>query len=149
MTFEPSIATNEDITMSEENADTRKYTTFFGEINCLVEEAERQYSVGNRTYTEYIIKRLQYATSVCCDLLDNMRGVLNLEDYNESVNDLIDCLNIICKKWEEYVGVLDSFTQMPSTAYKAACHLEYLFSLSFKWNEIAVLLGVSRMLIYR
>ena len=92
MTFEPSIATNEDITMSEENADTQRYTAFFGEINYLVEETKRQYGVGNRTYTEYIIERLQYAKSVCRDLLENMRGVLHLEDYSESVNDLIDCL---------------------------------------------------------
>ena len=61
MTYKPNIATNEDITMSEENADTRSYTAFSGEINCLVEE--RQYGVGKRTYTEYIIEILQHETT--------------------------------------------------------------------------------------
>ena len=66
-----------------------------------------------------------------------------------------------------YEGVLDSLiTERPSVAYRAPIsvprngpgrprfdiskeQLEYLSSLSFKWNEIAVLLGVSRMTIYR
>ena len=148
-----------------ENVDTR-YAAFFGEINQLIEEAERQYGVGNLTFTEYIIERLQYSISVCSELLENMRGVLHLENYSESLRDLTDCLKIICKKWEEYEEILDSFAERPCTAYQSAPsisvtgsgrprfniskqQLEYLCSLSFKWNEIAILLGVSRMTIYR
>ena len=83
------------------------------------------------------------------------------------INRRIECIKVICSKWEEYEGVLDSLlTERPSVAYRAPIsvprngpgrprfdiskeQLEYLSSLLFEWNEIAVLLGVSRMTIYR
>ena len=90
-----------------------------------------------------------------------MRGVLHLENYSASL-DLTGCLKIICKKWEENEELFDSFTERPCTAYWSTPsvsvtgsgrprfniskqQLEYLCSLSFKWNGIAILLGVSRI----
>ena len=90
-----------------------------------------------------------------------------MDDYYASTQELIECIKVIYRKWEEYEGVLDSFlTERPSVAYQTPVgtlrtgpgrprfdiskeQLEYLSSLSFKWNEIALLLGVSRMTVYR
>ena len=142
-------------------------TAFFLEVSRLIEQAERQYGLANRSYTEYIIERLEYSITVCSDLCDHMVGVSGLEDYCRSAQQLIDCIKVICRKWEDYEAVLDSYmTERPSVAYQTPAtvshvgpgrprfditkeQLEYLSSLSFKWNQIAALLGVSRMTIYR
>lgn len=145
-------------------AQTSGLSAFFGEVSGIIQQAERQYGLANRNLTEYIIERLQYST-VCSHLCDHMRGVSGLEDYCRSTKELIECMKVICRKWEEYEGVIDAFvTERPSVAYQAPIsvpprnspgrprfdiskeQLEYLSSLS---NEIAVLLGVSRMTIYR
>ena len=58
-----------------------------------------------------IIERLEYSITVCSDLLENTRGVSRLEDYSRSIQELIDCVKRICKKWEEYEDMLDSYTR--------------------------------------
>ena len=50
-------------------------SAFFNEISRLIDEAERQYGLANRGYTEYILERLEYAITVCADLCDHMRKV--------------------------------------------------------------------------
>lgn len=67
-------------------------------------------------------------------------------------------------KWEKYTDALDAVpTTVPLETQRLSWHggpgtphfkisksqLEYLASLSFKWPEVAALLGVSRMTIYR
>lgn len=145
----------------------RGWSAFFDDLSRLIEQAEQQYGLANRNLTEYITDRLEYAIIVCSDLCDHMRGVSGLDDYYASTQELIESLKVIYRKWEEYEGVLDSFlTERPSVAYQTPVstlrtgpgrprfdiskeQLEYLSSLSFKWNEIAVLLGISRMTVYR
>ena len=146
---------------------TSGLSDFFGEVSRLIQQAERYYGLANRNLTEYITERLQYSVTVCSHLCDHMQGVSGLEHYCRSTKELIECIKVICSKWEEYEQVIDSFvTERPSVAYQAPIsmlrdcpgrprfniskeQLEYLSSLSFKWSEIAVLLGVSRMTIYR
>ena len=148
-------------------SESRGWSAFFDEMSRLIEQTEQQYGLANRSLTEYIIDRLEYAIIVCSDLCDHMRGVSGLDDYYSSTQELIDCLKVIYRKWEEYEGVLDSIlVERPPVVYQTPVstlragpgrprfdiskeQLEYLSSLSFKWNEIAVLLGVSRMTIYR
>ena len=141
-------------------------SAFFNEISRLIDEAERQYGLANRGYTEYILERLEYAITVCSDLCDHMRGVSELEDYCRSTEELVDAIKDVCKKWKEYEGVLDATSECrPLVAHQLSTvggigpgrprfeigkeQLQYLSSLSFTWHEIAVLLGVSRMTIYR
>ena len=141
---------------------------FFSEVSQLVDIAERQYGLANHGYTDYVIERLEFVITVCSDLCDNLRGVSGLEDYCRSVGELMDAVKTICRKWEEYEGVLDAnILEGPSLAYHShpssssrlgpgrlqfeisKVQLEYLSSLGFHWSEISMLLGVSRMTIYR
>ncbi len=140
---------------------------FFNEVFRLVDQAERQYGLANRDYTDYIIERLEFVIIVCSDLFDNIRGVSGLEDYCRSVGELVGAIRTILRSWEEYEGVLDAnLSQRPPMAYHlhpvhnsrqpgrpqfniSKEQLEYLRSLGFHWNEISILLGVSRMTIYR
>ena len=141
---------------------------FFGEVSRLIEQAERQYGLANRNYTAYVIERMEYVMTVCSELCTHMRGVPDLEDYCRSTEELMDIITVICRKWEEYEQVLDAnLMERPAVAYHSHAsssprfgpgrprfdiskeQLQYLSSLAFTWNEIAVLLGVSRVTIYR
>ena len=79
------------------------------------------------------------------------------------VSKLLDCIRSLQRSWMEYREVIDA-TAISSRAYQAETlqqgrgrprfqiekdQLEYLSSLSFNWCEIAALLGVSRMTVYR
>ena len=143
-------------------------SAFFGEVSRLIDEANRQYGLANGSYTEYVIERLEFVVNVCSDLSSHMRAVAELEDYCKSCEELMSTIRVICSKWEEYQGVLDAnLTVRPSYSYQSQVstrlqvgpgrppfeisreQLLYLSSMGFKWSEIAVLIGVSRMTIYR
>lgn len=146
------------------------WSTYFAEISRLLEDAERQYGVANNNLTEYILERLEMTLSSCSHLLHHIRQQAEaeeLEDYVSSLRELIDCIKVIYRKWAEYQMIVDSSSESRNTlSYQAHAssdssgpgrpkfqiskdQLEYLSSLGFKWNEIAALLGVSRMTIYR
>jgi hypothetical protein len=145
------------------------WSTYFQEITRLLEDADRQYGVANNNLTDYMLERLEMTLSTCSDLLHHIREQTDeeLEDYVSSLRELIDCIKVIYRKWAEYQTILDSSSEFRNTlSYQAHAtrdssgpgrpkfqiskdQLEYLSSLGFKWNEIAALLGVSRMTIYR
>lgn len=80
-----------------------------------------------------------------------------------SISDLIVILRSLLAKWQEYRDLYDSTNY--STAYRSSIvhtgrrgrprfdvdkeQIEYLLSISFNWGEIAALLGISRMTLYR
>ena len=93
--------------------------------------------------------------------MDNVRhngSLPGIASYCSSIGDLIECLRRIHHKWEECASALDS---LPTHETVQRSHpdgpgrpdfeigkdqlLEYQASLSFKWTEIAALLGVSRI----
>ncbi len=74
---------------------------FFNEVFRLVDQAERQYGLANRDYTDYIIESLEFVTIVCSDLFDNIRGVSGLEDYCRSVGGLVGAIRTILRSWEQ------------------------------------------------
>ena len=131
----------------------------------MIDEAERQYGLANSGYTEYVIERFEYTITVCSDLCDHLRRESELEDYFRSLEELVDALKDILRKWKEYESVLEAtVTSRPSTAHHLSTvsvgpgrprfeiskeQLQYLSSLGFSWTEVACLLGVSRMTIYR
>ena len=86
-----------------------------------------------------------------------------IHHFSMQITELTECVRSIANKWEEYVEQFDSLRMVD--AYHAPTvpsigpgrprfqitqdQLEYLASLSFTWTEIASLLNVSRMTIYR
>jgi len=140
---------------------------FLEEIVNLVENAERHYGIANMDYTTYILERFEHAIISCCDFRDKMCEE-NLDtvisEYFLVLCQLIDSLRTLHRKWEEYECSLDMQT-FGDNSYPVAVEysgapgrpkfdisrdqLTYLSSLFFKWTEIADLLGVSRMTVYR
>ena len=118
----------------------------------MLEDAERQYGMANH----FICALIYFITF---GKLDE-----SLEEYMSFLHELIECIKVICKKWAEYLeSSLESRSTLSYQTYAAQIssgpgtpkfhiakdQLEYLSSLSFKWNEVAALLGVSRMTIYK
>jgi len=143
---------------------------FTDEIARLVEDGDRQYGVANASYTEYFIERLELCIVACIDLRDTMLddGSADLQDYCATLNQLIDCLRKLYHKWLEYEDLAELLPVRSAVSYQAPLlqcsrltgpgrpsfhiskdQLVYLNSLSFKWKDIAAMLNVSRMTIYR
>ena len=139
-------------------------SAFFDDVVRLIEGAERQYGVANLGYTEYIIERFESCIIACTSVLNQLRTSAPLNDYCARLDELIECLRTIYYKWQEYEGILHS-NQLNHVSYHAPVthsgrsgrpkfeiskdQLIYLTSLSFTWTDIAALLCVSRMTIYR
>ena len=138
------------------------------EITRLVEDGDRQYGVANARFTEYFIERIELCIVTCSDLRDRMQddGSEDLRDYCITLSQLIECLRKLFHKWLEYEDLVDSLPVR--SAYQAPLshrsslngpgrpsfniskdQLVYLSSLSFNWKDIAAILNVSRMTIYR
>ena len=130
----------------------------------MTESSERQYGIANFGYTEYVIERLTLCINTCCNIkqtIESSDEATVLEEYVSLLLELIATLQTMFQKWEEY----KSFLEGPAQQFLAPtvnCHeggrprfdvsrsqLEYLASMSFKWTEIASILGVSRMTLYR
>ena len=41
------------------------WSVFFDEVTALLTEAERQYGLANRNYTEYVLERMEMTLSTC------------------------------------------------------------------------------------
>lgn len=56
---------------------------FFNDIIKLVEGAERQYSVANLQYTEFILERLEFCIISCNATLDQLRqhSTTGMDEY--------------------------------------------------------------------
>ena len=127
---------------------------------------KEQKGVANLQYTEFIIERLEFCIISCNTILDQLRqnSSTGMDGYCMCLKELVDCLRQIYYKWEEYELVLHSHPGPLSLSYQSPVvrlrgrgrpRFEitkdqlYLASLSFKWTDIAALLCVSRMTIFR
>ncbi len=86
-----------------------------------------------------------------------------LVEYCQSLNELSACLRAIRSKWLEHESVIEASSMSFSVSTVGVNvsgrgrprfevsrdQVKYLCSLSFKWNEIAAMLGISRMTLYR
>ena len=151
-----------------------EWSRFFHTLSRFIEGAERQYGVANQDFAEYVLERLELCIQTCSNLGDHMLSdsdqleeeeVLLVIEHKETLFGLIECLRSLQQRWMEYRDILDaSYSFQAEISYRPGTQrqgrgrprfrieksqLEYLASLSFNWSEIAALLGVSRMTIYR
>ena len=143
------------------------WTSFFEQVNLLTERSERQFGIANHGYCEYIIDRLELCITTCSGIVDcintsSQEPDLELQQCTSLLIELLDCLRTMLKKWEEYKSTVEHRTlsvphpdTIPSIGRGrpsfnvSRSQIEYLSSLSFKWTEIAAIIGVSRMTLYR
>ena len=160
----------EPTTTGTESEELNGWSVFFTEVTALLDEAQKNYGIANHNYTDCALERMEMALSTCSEIHHRLLVAspdAEMQDYCSTLDDLITQIRFIYRKWCEYENVLDSRTGhlSSSMAYQTGSRvsttggrprfdiskeqLEYLSSLEFKWIEIAALLGVSRMTIYR
>lgn len=147
------------------------WDSYFNEMDSLLVTAERQYGVASASFTDYTIERFELAiqsTGNIIGCLENVTRMISSEQsiyqgYKQDLDQLLSQLRFLLDQWKNYKMLLDSNSN--DCAYQTPLlysgrrgrpkfdiekeQLEYLVSLSFSWNEIASLLCVSRMTLYR
>lgn len=151
------------------------WETFFDDLLGFLRVAERHFGTANHAYASHIVERLNTCIRSLSNLKDHLNGAMAthtnstqgeegvIHHFSMQITELTECVRSIANKWEEYVEQFDSLRMVD--AYHAPTvpsigpgrprfqitqdQLEYLASLSFTWTEIASLLNVSRMTIYR
>lgn len=140
------------------------WSVFFKEIARLVDGAERQDGIASISYSEYMIERLDVSIGTCISIQEYMNSSEEqnqLQEYSSSISELVRDLQTMQRKWEQYLNHLEgpAHTLHPDVLLRGRpgrprfivdqSQIEYLASLSFKWSEIACILGISRMTLYR
>jgi len=143
------------------------WRSFFQEIANLATTGERHYGVCNANYCNYMIERIELSIQSSQTIVAGLSSVdarqNNIAEITGYLEQLIELLRSLLDEWKDYQMVLDS--NISYSAYhvpvehtsqrgrpKFHVHqdqIEYLVSLSFTWNEIALLLGISRTTLYR
>lgn len=162
-----------------EQADTEPWgwTTYFDNIKSFLQDLSRKFGLCNLRYAEYAVERLDICLGSVSLVIDQFNDGLqghstNLTEeeteivlfYRGQLEELIVYLQQIAVEWQALKDMLDANEWSPH-AYRAITvangtrgrpkfqitqeQLEYLRSLSFSWNDISDMLGVSRMTIYR
>lgn len=142
---------------------------FFGKLAA----TERRFGIAISSLADHLTERFEIAVQSCTtiiDCMDNPPVPLSNDEqaivlsYKGEIDELIGYLRVLLDQWKEYRLLLDSTSS--SSPYRASAdihtgrrgrprfdidrgQLEYLLSVSFNWSEIAALLGVSRMTLYR
>ena len=150
------------------------WSRFFEELGRVISESQRQLGIANEEFVEYIVDKLEIGLRNINSILEVLRnGQEELPEeeereiaasYCRSISELISCLQTILSDWYMYQDTLDSDSLAQGFQF-AVIHvpgrrgrppfgirrsqLEYLHSLGFTWTEMATLLGVSRMTLYR
>ena len=144
--------------------DVSSWCEFFTEISRFVDTLERQYGLANHSFTEYAVSRicttvrsLQYIVSTL-----SSNDADELQSTVDDVRELLDVFLMLKTVWNEYKEALQNSPnvhRLPPTLHGTGRgrprfditqeQLEYLQSLSFSWTNIASVVGVSRMTVYR
>ena len=154
------------------------WTAYFDNIKSFLRDLSRRFGLCNLRYAEYAVERLDIclgsvnlvtdqfndALQDCTSTNQNEEETRILLFYRGQLEELIICMQQIATEWQMLKDMLDAHEWSPY-AYRAVAvptgargrprfqitqeQLEYLYSLSFSWNDISEMLGVSRMTIYR
>ena len=145
---------------------------FFGEIETFIATLERQAGTASEEFSRYAIERLEVCIVNVSRLLTLLRNPSPpasplhestiVVEYCAQLSQLVQCLLIISLEWQGYLEVIE--LRSLQSAYRVGHaqsaigrprfdisrdQLEYLSSMCFNWTQIANMLGVSRMTIYR
>lgn len=149
------------------------WTNYFENVSSFLRELQRNAGIANVRYCDYAVERLEICLSSAHLLADHMDSALqrlqgddlhHITEYKRCVEELITYLQQIANEWQGYVDAFYTGEQNQA-AYRASVtltgqrgrprfqiereQLEYLRSLSFSWSNIAAMLGISRMTLYR
>ena len=148
-----------------------EWETFFTEVARVVASANNQRGLANEEFSEYVVEQLEMII-ISVSTLNSYLGShlpsselgseIAISNMCEELSSLLECLRCILSEWEEYLNHPFSCGNYSYSAPTRASsgpgrprfdiseqQLMYLHSMGFTWVEIANLLGVSRMTIFR
>ena len=125
---------------------------------------------ANEDFSEFVVERLEMCIVSVSRLLHHLRSTDPLDDlaarvgtqYSSHLDELLDCLRMMLREWQNYLNHYQ--LRNPSSFIVPVTHttqpgrprfdisqnqLHYLHSMSFTWVQIAAILGVSYMTVYR
>lgn len=144
---------------------------FFTELSSFLRAAERQMGTANQAFSEDVLECLQTSLLSLSALMNHLRPVTPSSDeqasvharYSSEIAELIARVRQIVLQWEHYID--EHMMRDAATSYvvprERVVHagqprfvitreqLEHLASMSFSWTQIARMLAVSRMTVYR
>ena len=156
----------------DSNPVTWGWNQYFSNLAQFLRDLGRQTGIASVSYAEYAIERLEMCEGVCAHLIgvfDASESVTENEErsvverYKHRFRMLRRQLHSLRIQWHEYCATVENSS---ATSFCAPLQyqphqrgrpsflilpeqLECLRSLSFTWVEIASLIGVSRMTLYR
>ena len=148
------------------------WSEFFDNVSSLFAGANRQYGTANYRYSQYVIERLGMCIMSVAHIRDTIRDSIDgmsssdedLTVYLFQLEELLTCLRQLSALWENYLDQLELQISVAGYAVRVdrlhrglgrprldigRDQLEHLLSLSFNCTQIASILGVSRMTVYR
>jgi len=164
--------------MMEVDTEPWGWSSYFDNIKIFLQDLRRKFGICNRHFAEYAVERLQFSIGSVTLVVDQLNiglqgqrtNSLSAEErqivlfYRGQLEELIVYLQQIVIEWHTLKDALDT-NQRPPYAYQATTistgargrprfqlrkeQLEYLRSLSFSWNDISEILGISRMTLFR
>ena len=169
------MADNEDTEDVQEQVviSTWGWEDYFQDLGQFIQSTEINYSpYVTSEYAEYVVDRLAIGLRNTTILAERTMQSVDFRDHNvtmespaifsitEALGQLIAVVSELKGKWESLLVELSQPDYVNANRYhvpkqangKLAIEkeqIEYLRSLSFSWTDIAVLLGVSRMTLYR
>ena len=163
----------------EESSPLWGWETYFQELSDFITSLDGdRISFANERFTDYVVDRLSTCVSTLSRLIYHLQSSSNsieldeddvevVEYYQLLLHQLLDTIRRIESEWQRHFDHLqavsgtrrESAFQLSSTRTfnrpgrpkfnVTKEQLEYLSSMSFSWTQIAQLLGVSRMTVYR
>ena len=153
----------------------RDWTRYFNELASFLDNCERQMGIANEDFAEYVVERLGIAIVNVSAITEHMCAQMQGSDtlsssehvqvgarYCQHLNELVELLRLLLRQWQDYQ---DDYETRGRFSYNAQLvytnqpgrprfnvtvpQLQYLRSMSFTWVQIAGILGVSYMTIYR
>ena len=148
------------------------WEALFEEIDSFLRSSGHRFGQCEETYAFHTLERLEVFMLTLTRLKDHLEINVRLTseqnrstvlEYASRMIELIGYLRLLTNEWQSYVDIKER--QTDTMKYKALVsqsvgrgrprflvpkeQLEFLHSLCFTWSEIAQLLGVSRMTVYR
>ena len=147
------------------------WTSFFEELENVINSCEPQIGTANDRFVEYITQKLEFGLRNVQLIQEIFQIAIEPESelqpeeevvtkYLELTTNLKSCILTLLSYWDVYLEKRNTHTQYQTMLLYSGMQgrpsfnihrsqLEYLRQLNFSWTEIADLVGVSRMTIYR
>ena len=150
-----------------------RWESFLEELEAFIRSSNRQQGHASVEYAYFVVERFEMIIRSLASIVEvfamnqprdhgERRGVWRV--YLSTLQLLVEACRSLASQWDSYIDGVQSnpypYNYLPPLARQAHIRgrpsfeisedqLLYLSSLSFTWTEIASLLGVSRMTIYR